>query len=344
MTAEEIVLQMELELIENIGKAVGSGKVGAADWYIQKMADIGKLNQQNQRIVQRYIDQIDPAMADEIGGALQTRLNSLDVAFHSAGFESVGVVADNAINDLILAYSASTAGTANRIGLNMLGSSSQAYTDILTKTQNKVLAGISTPQEALRETLVKWSEKGIPALTDKAGRQWQPDSYVNMQIRTAQTAGYTEMTMERNQQYGNDLIEVDSHIGARPKCEPWQAGVYSLSGADNKFPALSSTSYGDPGGLFGNNCRHNMYPYFPGISEKTYSPFPKKQNERAYENSQKQRYLERQIRSAKRGVSAAESAGLDTTKEKEKLRARQGNMRSFIEETGRTRQRSKEQV
>lgn len=344
MTAEDIALQMELELIENISKSVGAGKIGSAEWYIQKMADLGKMTEQNRRIIQRYIDPLDSAMESEIRTALQSRLNGLDTAFIGAGFGEVSAVAENSIQDLILSYSSSTAGTANRIGSNMLAGSSKAYTDTLTITQNKVLAGISTPQEALKETLNSWTAKGLPALYDKAGREWQADSYVNMQVRTAQTAGYTDLTMTRNEQYGNDLIEIDSHVGARPGCEPYQGKVYSQSGESERFPALSSTSYGEPDGIFGINCRHNMYPYIPGESEKAYSPFPKKQNQQAYENAQKQRYLEREIRKAKRQAASIEAAGLDASAEKAKVRQKQSNMRSFIDETGRTRQKSKEQI
>ena len=141
---------------------------------------------------------------------------------------------------------------------------------------------------------------------------------------------------------GLDLVEVDSHAGARPGCEPYQGKVYSLSGNTEGYDKLSETSYGDLDGLFGINCGHNMYPYQPG-TERTYKPYPKSENEETYKNSQRQRYLERQIRAAKRQREVA-TGEEDKRKAQALLANRQKAMRNFIDDTGRTRLREREQI
>src|SRR5574344_1273551 len=107
----------------------------------------------------------------------------------------------------------------------------------------------------------------------------------------------TESQIERMDELDEDLIEVSSHAGARPLCAPYQGHVYSRTGKSTQYPSLDSTSYGEPAGLFGINCGHVMYPYFPG-TKQTYKPTDdESQNVEDYKESQKQRQIERSIRS-----------------------------------------------
>ena len=90
-------------------------------------------------------------------------------------------------------------------------------------------------------------------------------------------------------------------------------------------------SYGDPAGLFGCNCRHAFYPYQPG-TEKTYKPYPKKENDKVYELSQQQRKLERNIRQAKREETP------------EKVKEYQSQMRALVNDNNLTREYAREQI
>ena len=70
-------------------------------------------------------------------------------------------------------------------------------------------------QKCIRE----FNEKGIPAFIDKAGREWTPEAYVNMAVRNTIKNTADEVQTARCKDYGIRLIEIDSHSGARPKCE-----------------------------------------------------------------------------------------------------------------------------
>lgn len=343
MTSIEIASQIELELMENIARALKGGNIGSAKWQLDKLADIGALDTRNRRVVRRYAAQLDTAMQKEVASAMNSRLRFIDRGFMAVGLNA-SAVADVGIQEMITGYSMSVAGQANIIGNNLLRAANQTYRDSLAVATQATVSGIYTPQQAMSKTVSEWSRQGLPALVDKAGRTWQPDSYVNMQLRTAQTAGMTEMTLQRSRDFGNDLIEIDSHAGARELCEPYQGKIFSLSGKHGNFPALSSTSYGDPAGIFGINCTHNMYPYIEGVSEKTYSPYSVKENNQVYQESQRQRLLERRIRESKREVAALNAAGVPVDNAEKLLNNRQAMMKDFIESTGRTRYRIKEAV
>ncbi|WJQ02867.1 hypothetical protein QT236_12565 [Geobacillus stearothermophilus] len=94
------------------------------------------------------------------------------------------------------------------------------------------------------------------------------------------------------------------------------------------------------------NCRHVIYPFIEGVSKQRFHPYDPKQVAEAYRISQKQRYLERQIRYAKRELKMMEALGDQEgiKAARAKVRERQANMRRFIEETGRRRNYEREQV
>src|SRR5690606_4613368 len=92
----------------------------------------------------------------------------------------------------------------------------------------------------------------------------------------------------------------------------------------------------------GVNCRHDWYPYFEGISPplpKIDYPKPftyKGKTYDAYQASQRQRYMERQIRKTKRQIIAYENAGLedDTISARIKLRRQRQEYENFSKAAG----------
>src|SRR5690625_3428013 len=208
------------------------------------------------------------------------------------------------------------------------------------------MSGNVTCQHAFQSTISKWAETGVPALFDRVGKQWSPEAYTSMVFRSTSNNVAKDMQFARMDEYNVDLIEVSAHDGARELCAPYQGRVFSRSGDDSDYPALDSTSIGEPAGLFGVNCGHRPFPFIKGISEQRYKPGDPEVNERQYENSQKQRYLERQIRYAKREESMLAEIGDTEGAEKahRKMLDRQANQRNFIKETGRTRRYDREKV
>ncbi|MDY2848609.1 MAG: phage minor capsid protein, partial [Oscillospiraceae bacterium] len=125
------------------------------------------------------------------------------------------------------------------------------------------------------------------------------------------TAG--DMQLDLASEMGCDLVEVTSHLGARPSHAEWQGQVYSISGKNPKYKPFSVTGYGTGDGLCGWNCRHSFYPYFEGLSERASIPkFTAEENLEMYENQQQQRAYERAIRKSKRELAGIDSARQNT--------------------------------
>lgn len=351
-----LLYEAENEILVSIASLLARGNIASADWKLDRLQRIGGLTEHAAAIIRRYRDAIQAGTLSEIEhGAMDALLKS-EAIFDKAKRAGATIAsplpidADPTIRATIAVWQDSARDQMNLAMANLLQNCGQLYADTINRTTAGVLSGALTSREALVRSVREWSTQGIPSITDKSGRVWSTEAYAGMVIRSNVARVTNEAQQARAKEYGADLIEVSAHAGARPLCAPYQGKVFSLTGASKDYPSLASTSYGEPAGLFGVNCGHISYPFFPGISRQTYAPDEtdeqKAENERVYAESQKQRHLERAIRSAKREARVFEALG-DTdamNQAKSLVRDRQAAMREFIDETGRTRRPSREQI
>ncbi len=76
-----------------------------------------------------------------------------------------------------------------------------------------------------------------------------------------------------------------------------------------KYPDfVESTGYGTGGGLCGWNCRHNFIPFDPETMKNNLPQYGLQEKKIMYENHQKQRYFERNIRKYKRLINTDKQA------------------------------------
>ena len=174
----------------------------------------------------------------------------------------------------------------------------------------KVTSGAFTPDQAVFDAVKKLGADGLKAVKYPSGHTDQLDVAVRRAIVTAVGKTCGDMQLDLAKEMDSRLVEVDSHLGARPSHAEWQGQVYSLDKDDPKYPYFyDATGYGTGEGLCGWNCRHSFYPYFEGLSERASVPdFTKEENARVYEDTQKQRSYERAIRKSKRELAALDGA------------------------------------
>ena len=110
----------------------------------------------------------------------------------------------------------------------------------------------------------------------------------------------------------------------------------------------NSTSYGEPDGILGINCRHHKYPFFPGMSLQTYFPVEDQEaSDRLYKQTQVQRALERDVRKQKRECMLYKELGDDEAFEQSavKLKAKEARLRKYVGDNDQLhRRRDREQV
>ena len=120
------------------------------------------------------------------------------------------------ILNILGAYQSQARSVFNLTNQTMLDSSKRAYIDIINYTVMEVSSGYKTSEQAIRSTIKQWADKGVPALIDRSGREWSPESYVRTVIRSTNNNMINEMQDARFIEYGVELVEVSSHSGARP--------------------------------------------------------------------------------------------------------------------------------
>ena len=372
---------MEDEVLRLIAKQIAKdGRLSdTSKWRIRQLARAGEVNRQALDIIDSYSGGISAEVYDAIIGAAEGEVGRLDDAMLNLLSEKGRMTEDvqesldaferqsrqelNVRNaEIAGGYSEALSERCNMVNTVMGYSAQSAYSqairdisaevdrqgvlNVLNEGAADLVSGNMSLQEATRKTIHKLAEKGLPGFVDKAGRQWTPEAYVRMDLRS--TMGNTARAAQdaRCDAYGIDLIEVSSHLGARPKCAPYQGRIFSrdgsrgitedLNGNPIEYIPLSETSYGEPDGLFGINCGHQQYPFMPGLSLKTYYPYDEAENAERYEETQRQRALERKIRADKRECMMLQETG-DTEglqKAAGQLRADRDRYKDFCKEKG----------
>lgn len=350
---EELYQKIEMEMLINIGKTIGNGEDvtpdGYTNWRLEKLSQLGTLREEQLKVLAKYAGMTVKEMKKYIRDKGLAEVELFDKRNESLVKETVGYLPPtNTVYERLLALEKQATDVMNMVNTNMISHSEQMYVDIVTRASAEALTGNLTLQQAVTKAAREWAEIGVPCLTDKAGKKWSTESYINMVVRNTNKNVAVEMQEARMDEYDFDLLEISSHAGCRPSHLEYQGKVFSRSGKSKRYPALSSTTYGEIDGVItGINCAHLGYVYVEGKSTKRYEPYDKKESVEQYNQSQKQRTLERNIRKAKKERAMLDAMEVDP-KEIERadklIRQRQAKMREFIKETGRTRRRNREQV
>jgi hypothetical protein len=247
-------------------------------------------------------------------------------------------------------------GELRNLTRNTIIETSNEYNKIIDSAYLQVSTGAFSQQQAVSMALKKLAKDGLLTAVYESATGKKTVQNLDGVVRRAVVTGINQTTaqlqLDRLDAVGWDLVEVTSHAGSRPSHAQWQGKIFSRNGTSKQYgDFVSSTNYGAVDGLCGANCRHNFYPFLEGVSEKAFDQYvtprkagetPQQANDRVYEESQTQRYIERQIRSWKRQGDALASAGLDNSKEVAKVAEWQGKMRQHIKATGRTRRYTRE--
>lgn len=213
----------------------------------------------------------------------------------------------------------------------------------------QVESGAFSPKEAISNAVRRLSRDGLQTIEYHKGGTPTRREQVDVAVRRAVLTGVNQTTaglqLTVNEELGLDLVELSAHEGARPEHAEWQGKIYSLSGSSKKYKDFyQATGFGTGEGLCGWNCRHTFAPFAEGTTPVWSQTELDKLNARMveyngeqisyYEATQKQRYIERQIRRYKREVLACNAADVPNGRASERLAYWNRTQNDFIEQTG----------
>ena len=240
-------------------------------------------------------------------------------------------------------------------GKTML-SPARAYQWALDNAAMQIQSGAISYNQAITSAVKQLAQSGLKIVDYESGHRDQIDVAVRRAVMTGINqicAKYTEQSAEYLE---TPYFEVSAHAGARDKPGPspwsshkdWQGKVYCIRAGDIYPSIYEVCGFGYVDGLEGANCRHRRFPWVEGVSERTYTDeqlahiddglgctFDGK-TYTAYEATQMQRRVERQIRAQKRLKNACKAAGLtdDATAANAKLRRLNAKYRGFSKAAG----------
>lgn len=359
---------LETDLLANIAEFLTAEQADmpTAQWKIKMLAQLGALDRKNLRTIAMYVKNVPRMLQDVLQAGVLEALEDLEPGFQQMVLDGILQGTDTPVEDTMARALKSYARQAKK-SLNLVNTvmrykakdaagkvinntaelaNKQDFLNALNKAAGKAVTGIESRQAAMRQCIKELSDKGIPAFVDKRGREWSPEAYVNMDIRTTVANTAQQAQFDRMDDYGLNLVEVSSHSGARPKCAKDQGKIFNRSGGGGyttdlhgkkiRYYAWSESSYGEPDGILGINCGHQIYPFTPGVSYQTYFPEPEKENAEAYKKAQQQRELERRVRKSKRECMMLEKTGdQEGAKQAQQLlKQRQDALRQYCNENG----------
>ncbi|MFD4788245.1 phage minor capsid protein [Streptomyces sp. NPDC058459] len=349
--------QAELALIEKVTTALAQG-FDSPLWAELKLAAVGNLRTAIEEII--AVLQVDAA------GAIHTAVAEAYERGQQAAVAELGALA---VGQAAAAATAlPTASVVDRLAaalvqetgathLRILRAGLDVYRQVVAEASAAPLLGVQTRRQAASRALAKFSARGVTGFVDKSGRAWNLTSYTEMATRSAVGRAAVQAHTDRLAAAGVDLVVVSDSPEECERCRPWEGKVLRREGPagagtvevehateDDRMVRVrvaGSLDEARGAGLMHPNCRHRLSAYLPGLTRPA---GPKADRSRAtYEQSQQQRYLERQVRRWKREAAGA----IDDDKKaaaNAKVRAYQSRIRDLVAETGLSRKSRREQL
>ena len=357
----KIYQDIEDDLLTNIAgrlsvlDTVDQGTI--AQWHLDRMQQLGALRKENYKLIAarsgKTLQEIERILTDAGYRALEfdERIYQMAMSEGLLMGSPLPLSASPGVKQLIQAAIDNTRNYMNLINTTALESANQAFLDTVNRVYLEGSLGVKDYNTAVRDAVRQLADQGVTGATyvSAAGRTIRNhlDVAVRRCIVTSTRQATGKLKIQRAREMGSNLVEVSSHIGARPEHAVWQGKIYSLEGGTTKYPNLAaSTGYGTVTGLKGANCAHDFWPFIEGLSEQTYFPVDETENARVYEQGQVQRRMEREIREQKRRAVTAEAAGDKEGLQKAQLalKDKEGKLKDFLGKTGRVRLTDREQV
>lgn len=356
----ELVDKFEYEMLADIARRIRGAEgqmTNSAEWQLIRLRELGAADDYVKRrlatMLEMSIEELE-ALYDE---AAQKSARFDDKLMNVAGRNAESALNQPFIRQFIKAAKTQagdelknlTRTTAFRLKDSRVVSVQEAYVHAMDYTQWQIATGGFDGETAIKQAVKELADSGIKTVSYQSGLTRSIEAAVRNCVLTGISQITGQISTANADALGTDIVEVSAHPGARPSHAEWQGKWYSLRGDTEEYPNLARiTGYGKPDGLKGPHCRHDFHPVLPGISVPSYtdSELDALNNPPSvvydgtsftyYEATQKQRQIERNIRTSKRRCIAYQAADLDEDYRNESIRLNRLNRayHEFSAQTG----------
>lgn len=337
----DIYEQMQVELFENLIRRLKErGPVDLEEnpyaWQLQKLSEMNMLNEENLKIIAKRSGIAEDLLRKVVENE---GLSIYEDTFTRYGKKPKGLQS-NLVHESLSALSSQAIGELHNMINSTLPESVQVvFRDIVQKTVAQVATGISTPQKAIAESVLKWTERGFTGFVDAGGKHWRADVYARAVVKSTTRRTYNEMRTRSAKEAGITTFRYSRKSSAREMCAYIQGQIVTYGPAFEqdgiKVYSLADYGYGKAGGCLGVHCGHHLTPFVIGVN--TFDADNILDPEEAMANAEleaKQRGLERAVRKTKERLHYANQLEDAEEIQKAKMRVKkaQGKVRQFVED------------
>jgi len=368
--AVNLYTDLENSVIKDIvRRLVSAGEMTeSARWQIKRLQQSGLMYEDVIKRIAQTSGESDKVIKRLFEDSAIESLKYDDKIYKQVGLNPISIKQSPAMLKILTTGVNKTNGTLKNLTLTSANSAQSVLIQSLDNTYMQVASGAFDYNTAIFNAVKNITTNGLD-ITYDTGHKDKIDVVVRRNVLAGINQTACKIQDERANEMNSDLVETSAHAGARPEHAIWQGRVFSRSGTNKKYPDFKkSTGYGTGPGLGGWNCRHNYYPFFEGLSDKSYTDkeLDEMNNKKVtynnkeyteYEATQMQRKAERNIRTSKRELAAYDgimSSNAQTSLRREAqnkfntvtldLKQKENDLKDFIKQTGFTRDKARERV
>lgn len=306
---DELNTWITKDLIERIIARMARNKdwrLSATDkWQIQVMQETGAHIDKLQEEITKWTRRSDAEVARIFEDAGIKAL-SYDSRFYiSHGLEGINLAQSEGMIRLLQDTYQRTLATIHNFTRTTAEASQKRLIDELDKAYSKTASGATSYAVAVQEAVESVAAEQVK-VQYPTGHVDTIETAILRAVRTGVGQASGNMAIEGMLERDWDIILVSAHLGARygdggenPSNHFWWQGkFYTRTGRTPNLPDfIKCTGYGTGEGLCGWNCRHSFGP--GDLRFNPYAKYDAAENKKAYDLSQRQRRMEREIRKTK---------------------------------------------
>lgn len=333
LSVEKLFLEMQdrvmLDVVRRIKKT--GGITSTADYQIQKVLMFGNSTEYIESEIKRLLDASDATLWEIYDQVIEQDYTRYAEVYEQINRTFIPYDENETMQKWVKAIEAQTknefVNITQSLGFSLLYGNKRVFTPIseyyqkyLDRACLDVVTGVFDYDTVIRRVVNEMTASGIRTVSYASGYS----NRVDVAARRAILTGVQQLSAKINEQVakelGTDTFEVTAHAGARPSHQEWQGGVYT------KQELESICGLGTGAGLCGWNCRHSYYAFVPGVSVRAYTDKQLEEIRKLdsevkewngkeynlYEQTQKMRQMETNMRAQREKISALKTAKADT--------------------------------
>lgn len=329
----ELYERLENFILRDIARRIlKSGKITAtADRLLYRLEQLGESRDEIQRRIMELTDLSEKELRKLLRGAVLTSWEDDAVTLSEMGVVAQSPLENARYMAVIEAEYIKSRAELKNLTRTTLEQSQKDLVTLLDEADVRVASGVQSYPAAIADVLDAYAGRGI-MVDYPTGARRTLEAAVRCCVVTSMNQTAAQLTNRYIVDSGTEYVLTSAHLGARVRRDgqpllaghdEWQGRVFKIDGSEPGYPnLLESTGYDidlttgdgrvvDMRGLHGYNCRHghmlfdkrmkNSWRDAEGnLLDGSGNKITDAENLKRYEDSQKQRSMERGIRKTKR--------------------------------------------